>query len=101
MNYMSEDFLSWKIDNTGKEAHATEIIFDWQYYGTLLYGLFVLNFIKFSAAPLKYLQQHKLKLITLVLLEGIEANIEHATKMESLPSQKSKEFYNLYCYIQR
>ncbi|KGU32701.1 hypothetical protein MGM_02058 [Candida albicans P75063] len=92
MNYMSEDFLSWKIDNTGKEAHATEIIFDWQYYGTLLYGLFVLNFIEFSAAPLKYLQQHKPKLITLVLLEGIEANIEHATKMESFAIAKSKEF---------
>lgn len=92
MNYMSEDFLSWEIDNTGKEAHATEIVFDWQYYGTLLYGLFALNFLEFSTAPLKYLQQHKPKLISLVLLEGIEANIEHATKMEYFTITRSKEF---------
>ena len=90
--FMDKDVLQWDVDYTEKYPLATQVIFDWQYLGTLLYGLFVFNFIEFASSPLKFLKHNRPNLISVIFLQGLEEKSGGAIKLENNIIERSQEF---------
>ena len=89
---IDKDALQWEIDYTEKYPLATQVIFDWQYLGTLLYGLFVYDFIEFASSPFEYLKTNRLKLISIIFLQGLEEKAGGAVNLEKIIIERSQEF---------
>ncbi|RCK66671.1 Tuberous sclerosis 1 [Candida viswanathii] len=91
-DFIDKDLLEWEVDYREKYPLATHVVFDWQYLGTLLYGLFVFNFIEFTAGPLNYLKRNKPRLISVILLQGLEERAGGAINLENIIVERSQEF---------
>ncbi|KAG7661365.1 uncharacterized protein J8A68_005157 [[Candida] subhashii] len=85
---------NWEIANFDDDPVLKDLSFDYPYFYTLLYGLFVFNFRKFSQDPFEYFKTHKLNLIDFSYIQQLESTMLEKSG-QSLDSTVQKKTISL------
>ncbi|CAK9438236.1 uncharacterized protein LODBEIA_P24870 [Lodderomyces beijingensis] len=71
----ANDTGMWRVARETRSPSGTEVIFDYQHYATLLYGLFPFNFFEFARAPYEYFNKRAPQLMTVGFFKHLEASV--------------------------